>query len=147
MARLLGIARKAKKRAPVEELEKTEISVDFGVDGDWRGKPGKRQVTLMTRASWQAACGEVGNDLPWTVRRANLLVDDLDLQDSRGCQIRVGEVCLEVVEETKPCYRMDEQIPGLTEALRPGWRGGVCCRVVKAGKISVGDSVEIALVG
>lgn len=146
MPRLLGIARKAKKRSPVEELNEAEVSLDFGVDGDWRGKPGKRQVTLMTSASWQAACDEVGEDLSWTVRRANLLVDDLDLRESYGGQIRVGDVCLEVVEETKPCHRMDEQRPGLTEALRPDWRGGVCCRVVRAGRIRIGDTVEMALV-
>lgn len=147
MARLLGIARKAAKRGVVEVLDQADVSLERGVDGDWRGKPGKRQVTLMTRASWQAACAKVGEELPWTVRRANLLVDDLDLRESFGRQIRVGDVCLEVVEETKPCFRMDEQVAGLTEALRPDWRGGVCCRVLKAGKIGVGDIVEMALVG
>jgi MOSC domain-containing protein YiiM len=146
MARLLGIGRKANKRATVEELDEAEVHLDFGVDGDWRGKTGRRQVTIMTRASWQAACDQVGKDLPWTVRRANLLVDDLDLRDSEGGQIRVGNVCLEVVEETKPCQRMDEQVPGLTDALRPDWRGGVCCRVITAGRISIGDAVEMALV-
>lgn len=146
MATLLGIARKAKKRDSVELLDEAEVSLDRGIDGDWRGRPGNRQVTLMTLASWQAACAEVGADLPWVVRRANLLVDDLDLRNSTGRKIRVGEACLEVVEETKPCHRMDEQHAGLTEALRPEWRGGVCCRVIKAGNISIGDVAEVALV-
>ena len=56
--------------------------------------------------------------------------------------MRIGAVELVVTEETDPCSRMDEQHLGLTEALTPDWRGGVCCDVVKPGAIRIGDQVE-----
>src|SRR5271156_796145 len=55
---LLGIATKAASRASMQELPSARISVKSGVGTDARGWPGKRQVTILTRASWEAACAE-----------------------------------------------------------------------------------------
>ncbi|MCH6566428.1 MAG: MOSC domain-containing protein [Proteobacteria bacterium] len=60
-----------------------------------------------------------------------------------GKTIRIGEVCLEITQETYPCSLMDKQHQGLKDALTPKWRGGVCCNVLNAGSIQVGDRVEI----
>ena len=143
MARLLGIARRAQKRAVMEILDAVEVTVESGVAGDFRGKPGKRQVTLMSREAWQAACNDLGEDLPWTTRRANLLVEGLALDDTAGKQIKIGDLTLEITRETDPCERMDEARQGLLSAMTKDWRGGVCCRVISSGKITVGDKVEI----
>ena len=140
---LLAIARKSKVRAPVESLEAGEITVGGGLAGDHRGTPGSRQITVVSKQAWEAACRELGDDLPWTYRRANLLVDGIDLEDMSGRRLRVGEVELEITDETKPCPRMDEQHQGLTAALAPNWRGGVTCRVLTGGRVAVGDAVTL----
>ena len=44
---------------------------------------------------------------------------------------------------TTPCARMDEAQAGLREALYPEWRGGVTCKVLEGGRVSVGDDVAI----
>lgn len=143
MAQLLGIARRAQKRAVMETLDRVEVTVGAGVEGDFRGKPGKRQVTLMSREAWQATCDDLGEDLPWTTRRANLLVEGLALDDTAGKQIKIGDLILEITRETDPCERMDVARQGLLSAMIKDWRGGVCCRVISSGKITVGDKVEI----
>jgi MOSC domain-containing protein YiiM len=56
--------------------------------------------------------------------------------------LRIGDVELEVTKETAPCYLMDQAHEGLLRALKPDWRGGVCCRVVKGGEIRLGDRVQ-----
>lgn len=140
---LLAIARKAKVRAPVESIEAGEITVDGGLTGDHRGKPGGRQVTVVSKQAWDAACRELGDDVPWTYRRANLLVDGIDLEKRAGQRLKIGEVELEITGETEPCPRMDEQHQGLTAALAPNWRGGVSCRVLTGGRVSVGDAVAL----
>ena len=81
--------------------------------------------------------------MPWTVRRANLLIEGLDLRETTGARLRIGDVVLQVSCETEPCYRMEEAVPGLKAALEPGWRGGVCCRVVKGGAITPGVAVAL----
>ncbi|HLU06817.1 MAG TPA: MOSC domain-containing protein [Woeseiaceae bacterium] len=143
MGRLAGIARRDRKRAPMQTLEHAEISSESGVACDFRGKPGPRQVTVISAAAWQAACAELNDDLPWTTRRANLLVEDVELPKSIGAILRVGPVRLQITGEVDPCSRMEEQRPGLKAALQPEWRGGVSCTVIAGGPVSLGDEVEV----
>jgi MOSC domain-containing protein YiiM len=143
MGHLLGIARREKKRATMETLDSVRISADAGVAGDSRGKPGNRQVTLLSARDWRAACEDLGRNIDWTTRRANLFIGDLDLPKAPGHIIVIGDVRLKTTIEIVPCSRMDEQEDGLTDALKPDWRGGVGCEVLEGGMIAVGDPVEI----
>lgn len=143
MARLIGIARREKKRAPMEMLDSADISTDTGVAGDSRGKPGNRQVTLLSARDWRAACGELGQDVGWTTRRSNLFIDEMDLPKAAGHIIAIGDVRLQTTLEIAPCSRMDEQVDGLKKALQPEWRGGVGCEVLEGGVVSIGDTVEL----
>jgi len=143
MGRLLGIARKAESRAPMEQLAQTEVHVKTGIEGDCRGTAEKRQVTVLSRESWDDACKDLEVDLPWTTRRANLFVEGVQLIGRIGQQVRIGGVVLEITDETRPCSRMDEAHDGLRQALVPAWRGGVTCRVVSGGPLTVGDPVTL----
>ncbi len=144
MGRLAGIARRDKKRAPMETLESAEVSAETGVANDFRGKPGDRQVTLLSSRDWLAACDELGADIPWTTRRSNLLIDGMDLPKEPGRIITIGDVRLKTTMEIDPCSRMEEQVPGLKKALQADWRGGLGCEVLRGGVVAVGDIVGIA---
>ena len=149
---LLGIARKPKARAAMEELDAIRVDTATGLDGDWRGTPpatgpDDRQVSVLSLESWRAVCEELGTELPWTMRRANLLVDGLKLSFTIGNRITIGDVVLEITSETVPCARMDEQKTGLTAALASNWRGGVCCRVLHGGSIRIGQKIAHEAVG
>ena len=133
------------------ELPRADVTRRGGVADDFRGRPGGRQVTVLSLEDWQAACAQAGRpELPWTARRANLLVTGIDLAaanqaaaaSAEGCVLRVGTVELEVTGETAPCDRMEEAWPGLRAALAVGGRGGVTCRVRRGGELAAGDSVR-----
>jgi MOSC domain-containing protein YiiM len=141
MGRLTGIARRDRKRAPMQTLERADISTETGVALDFRGKPGPRQVSVISAGAWRAACRELQRDIPWTTRRANLLVDDFELPRTIGTVLKVGPVRLRITGEVDPCSRMDEQVPGLRQALQPDWRGGVSCAVLQGGAVALGDEV------
>tara|TARA_B100000029_G_scaffold99756_2_gene89879 strand:- start:35 stop:442 length:408 start_codon:yes stop_codon:yes gene_type:complete len=79
MGRLSGIARRSAQRAPMEEIDSAAVSVEAGISGDYRGVHKGRQATVLTTEDWQTACDVVGAELPWTTRRANLLLDDVEL--------------------------------------------------------------------
>lgn len=141
---LLDIAIRAQSKAPMQTKSSSMVTRVAGVEHDFRGKPSKRQVTVLSQEQWQIACNELNTHLPWTIRRANLLIDDVYFDASYvGKQIKIGQLILLVTRETDPCPRMDAQHQGLTQALMPDWRGGVCCKVIADGRIKVGDKVEI----
>ena len=144
MEKLIGIAVKHEKRAPMQTLDAAFISFDKGVESDFRGKPSKRQVTVISKKAWQEANAQLKIDLPWTTRRANLLLDGLDLENTSGRTITIGDVQLLITQETDPCHRMEEAAEGLLDALKPKWRGGVCCRVISEGKVEIGDDVILS---
>jgi MOSC domain-containing protein YiiM len=140
--RLIGIARARALRAPLEEMTAAKVSVEAGIEGDARGTKPKRQITVLFREGWGDACRELGMALPWTARRANLLVEGFERPRSIGGRLRIGEIELEVMLETDPCMLMERTQAGLKAALTPDWRGGVCCNVLAGGTIRVGDAVS-----
>jgi MOSC domain-containing protein YiiM len=148
--RLIGIAVREKPYATMITRDRTELSIEAGLAGDHKGaKFPKRQVTILAREAWDDVCAELSDlagpvPLPWTARRANLLIDGLRLPRARGAILTVGSVRLEVTAQTYPCARMDQAHRGLLRALAPDWRGGVTCRVLAGGEIALGNPIEIA---
>jgi|TARA_B110000908_G_C10239185_1_gene445119 MOSC domain-containing protein YiiM len=129
----------------MQTCDQANISLTKGVEQDFRGSAKNRQVTILSTVDWLQVCKEIDADLPWTIRRANLLVDKLTFsQADVGKTLRIGDIELEITRETDPCSRMDDQHQGLKSALMSEWRGGVCCKVIKAGSLKVGDSVELS---
>ena len=102
---------------------------------------GRRQVTLMDLDRWHELMDRLGSDLETSARRANLVIDSLDLFDSRGKTLRIGNARLRVWGETRPCERMEEALPTLRTVMRERWGGGAYGEVIEGGDISVGDVV------
>jgi MOSC domain-containing protein YiiM len=145
--RIAGIARRDRRRAPMQEIARAFISTKTGLEGDFKGgKYPLRQITVLAREDWEEAVAELGApDLSWTARRANLLVAGIALPRAKGGLIRIGPALLEVTGQTYPCARMDEARQGLLEVLGRTWRGGVTCRVLEGGQVALGDAVEVPL--
>ncbi|QDX27965.1 MOSC domain-containing protein [Sphingomonas suaedae] len=146
--RIAGIARHAFSKGPMETIDHVRVTLEGGIAGDFRGamkgKPYKRQVSLMEAGDWDAAMAEIGHSIPWEQRRANLLVEGLDLPQIVGARLHIGaDVVLEVRDETNPCERMEALAEGLRAALTPDWRGGVLTMVIRPGEIAVGDPIRI----
>ncbi|HEY8696062.1 MAG TPA: MOSC domain-containing protein [Rhizomicrobium sp.] len=139
---LVGIARARELGSPLEEMTSASVSLEQGIAGDARGRKPLRQVTVLFRDGWEDACRDIGVHLPWIARRANLLIANLERPRAAGGRLRIGETELEITMETQPCHLMDRAQDGLRLALKPDWRGGVCCRVLKDGAIKLGDPVE-----
>lgn len=144
MSSVLGMAYREKKRGEMILLDSVEVSTESGVAGDFRGKPGRRQVTVLSEAQWQDACYEVDKSFAWHLRRANFLIDGWRFSaEDEGKTLCLGdEVRLLVTGQTVPCTRMDEIWPGLGNALVPYWRGGITCRVLQGGVCRLGDAVR-----
>lgn len=143
MGEVTGIALRDRPRAPMQQLTQSEITIAAGLTGDFRGAARGRQVTVLTEEGWQAACAELGEELPWVTRRANLLLRGVDLAGRVGARLYVGDAVLVITDECDPCSVMDKARKGLRRALLPGWRAGVTCRVAQGGLVRVGDAAEL----
>ena len=75
------------------------------------------------------------------VVKENITTAGLDLRTLRdGERLEIGEAVLEVSEPCHPCDRMDAIRQGLREELRG--RRGILCKVITAGRIKKGDSIQ-----
>lgn len=138
MGRVERIWIKRAKRGPMDPVDAADFVADAGIVGN-ANQGGRRQVTVIE--------GEVFDRIRMTLpdaepamRRANVMVRGVRLQEMRGRVLCLGSVRLRIEGETRPCERMDEQCPGLTAALHPEWNGGVYGVVLNDGRVAVGDA-------
>ena len=138
---VLALALRPEKGGAMALAESISLTPENGVIGD-HGTSQRRQVTLLDEENWIAACEEIATRLPWTARRANILVKGLDLPKLVGQRVRVGTALVEVIGEVDPCYVMDAAQNGLKDALKPDWRGGVYARVIESGIVASDDKIS-----
>jgi uncharacterized protein (DUF924 family)/MOSC domain-containing protein YiiM len=144
-AAVTGIARHESPYAELEELDSCTITEESGLEGDYRGlhSDDDARVVVLFANQWREVCDEIGEKFPWTTRRANILLDGIANPRASKSRLTIGEVELETSRECEPCSRMDRQRPGLRTALSVGWRGGICCRVLRGGGVTIGDSAQV----
>ena len=131
---------------PMREIEECRVLVNRGLELENR-PPGKRSLTLLSRESWIDTCRDLRADLPWWIRRANLLVEGLDLAATIGHTVEIGAIRVYIHDETRPCKLMDEQHEGLRAALKGEFRGGVFGQVLNEGVIRIGDEIRPTVFG
>jgi MOSC domain-containing protein YiiM len=141
--RLERIWIKRLRRAPTEAALEATLVAGKGIAGN-ADQGGRRQVTIVAAERWAELMAELDAAADPAVRRANLLVSGIVLAETRGRLLRIGACELRVDGETKPCERMEEALPGLQEAMKARWGGGVFAQVVTGGVIRVGDAVAWA---
>jgi MOSC domain-containing protein YiiM len=144
VGKIIAIALRTSRRGPMREVDSATALAGGGLAGDHGGR-GERGLTLLSAERWRETLEELGTDLPWHTRRANVLVSGLDLAALIGKRVRLGQIEIIVRAETDPCSEMERQFAGLQEALVPDCRGGVYGRIVVGGTIRVGDGVEEVL--
>ncbi len=137
-----AIAVRGASRAPMQEQQEVEVTIPQGIVQDYRGT-GLRQVSFLDIGQWQEVLAELGLDLPWSTRRANVLIEGIDLPATVGQRLQIGACRFAIGGETTPCARMDELQAGLRQGLTPNLRGGVWGKVLQGGPLRVGDRVQV----
>lgn len=135
---LKGIWIKRGKGAPMDPADAAWLDVNAGLRGN-ANRGGKRQVTIVSQERWAELMNALGADLPPRVRRANLMVSGLDLENSRGRVLCIGATRLLIHGETRPCEQMEAAHAGLQELMHARWGGGAFAEVVEGGQIAIGD--------
>ncbi|MGM0608666.1 MAG: MOSC domain-containing protein, partial [Candidatus Muiribacteriota bacterium] len=139
----IDIAFKRVSGAEMETADSVNVFKESGIENDCRGNSKNAQITILSLESWEDVCKEVNKNLDWKVRRVNLLIKGVNLENSTGKCLRIGnEVALKITGECKPCNRMENEVEGLYNALKSNWRGGAEAVVLTPGKIQKGDIIS-----
>lgn len=144
MGKVIGIATCNKEGGEMVVNASVTVSMEKGIGDDYRGANADardRQVSVMTQESWDLACKDLGVKLHWTMRKANLIISGINLENSTGSILKIGNFFLEITGELKVGNGMEKQYAGLQKALTPNWRGGVTAKVVQAGMVFENDEV------
>jgi MOSC domain-containing protein YiiM len=140
MSRLEQIWIKRMHRGPMDPAERARVVAGKGIVGN-ANQGGKRQVTIVSSKHWTDVTAPLGSTPDPRLRRANLLVSDIDFSAARGKILKIGNVRLRIYGETRPCEQMEAAAPGLQDAMSVPWGGGAHGEVLDDGEIVVGDEV------
>jgi MOSC domain-containing protein YiiM len=143
MGRVERIWLKRMKGGPMDPQETATLVAGRGLKGN-ANQGGKRQVTILSRETWERIAGQLERAPDPAKRRANLLVSGVDLANARGRILRIGGHRIRIYGETRPCEQMEAAAVGLQEGLSEPWGGGVFGEVLDDGEIRVGDEVSVS---
>jgi MOSC domain-containing protein YiiM len=143
MGRLVGIWIKRSHGGVMDAVEHAELVAGRGLKGD-ATQGGRRQVTIMSLDRWRELTAHLPGPPDPAIRRANLLVEGVNLDDSRGKVLALGDARIRISGETRPCHQMDEACPGLQDALSPAYGGGAFGEVVADGALNITEKVDWA---
>lgn len=129
------------KGGPMDAVQQAEMVKRRGLVGN-ANQGGRRQITIIDAAVWEQVMAELGTRIDPSARRANIMVRGIDLAHSRKKILQLGECRVKIFNETKPCERMDEVVPGLNQALYDNWRGGAFGEVIQGGTVCVGEAAQ-----
>ena len=113
-----------------------------GIVGDKHyGTSPERTVLITSMASYKLAEESLDIKMPSGYLGENLLIDFNPYHLPMGSQIQIGSVLLEITQNCTLCKhlsKLDKRIPKLLKDDR-----GVFAKVVKEGKIAIGDPVSL----
>ncbi len=133
-----------------ESVAEVQAVADAGLRGDryfdQSGTFAEREgsdLTLIESEALAAVERDYGIGLEPGVHRRNVTTEGVSLNHLIGDRFRVGEVTCIGTELCEPCSYLERHLEerGVREALVH--RGGLRCRIVKGGRIRVGDGIEI----
>ena len=136
--------------ATMERVEEVRTIEGCGIEGDrycegtgfWSRYGDVCEVTLIESEDLDHIQSELGVSVKNGEHRRNIITSGIRLGDLRRKRFRIGGAVLEYDRPRPPCKHVqDLSEPGMTRALKG--RGGICARVVEAGRIRVRDVIEV----
>lgn len=131
-----------KKGTKKTNVPEAEVRIDFGLVGDAHGGNWHRQISLLATESINKMI-EMGADVLPGSFAENITTQGIELPGlTIGSRLRIGkEIELEVTQIGKECHSRCEIFKQVGDCIMP--REGVFAEVMKAGRIKVGDMIEV----
>lgn len=144
IARVLSINISKQKGTPKQAINEAVVIEDFGIEGDAHAGNGLRQISILDISSIKKMEEYGLKGLCFGKFAENITTDGLDISKIKlGTRLRVGdEVLLQISQIGKKCHGDGCEIARtIGVCIMP--TEGLFARVLRGGKIKVGDVVEI----
>jgi len=135
--------------APPEAVTAVDAVADAGLRGDRyfqaEGTFAERDgsdLTLIEAEALEAVAAAFDLEIEPGSHRRNVTTTGISLESLLGTTFTMGDVRCRAVDRCAPCAYLERHLdqPGLVDAL--DGRGGLRCRVLEGGTITVGDEVR-----
>lgn len=143
MAKLLAINTSNKKGVMKEEVPEAILKENHGIEGDAHAGPGIRQISLLGNESIDKIRDSLNIGLCFGRFAENITTEGIVLYELPiGSKLKVGdEAIIEITRIGKECHNECEIKRLAGDCVMP--REGVFAAVIKGGKITKGDEIEI----
>lgn len=144
MGKVIGIAAQQSKDAETVVYASAKVSFNNGIADDYRTSlQNGQEIRVITTENWEAVCTELNTKLHWTLSRANIIIEGIDLTNTIGDALRIGNFYLEIIAQNIPDETYDGTFNGLTSSLAKDWRAGIIAKVYSEGFVNEKDEVTL----
>lgn len=140
--KIKAISISTKKGTKKNNVPEAELKVDLGMEGDAHAGNWHRQISLLAVESIDKMIAKGANVSPGNFAE-NITTEGIELVKLPiGSRLKVGNgIELEVTQIGKECHSRCEIFKQVGDCIMP--REGIFAKVMKAGKIKVGDTIEV----
>ena len=144
MGKVIGIAAQESENSETVVYASAKVSFSNGIADDYRASlKNGQEIRVVTIENWNTVCEELNSKLHWTLSQSNIIIEGVDLVDSVGDVLKIGNFYLEITSKNIPNETYDKNFSGLTKALDQNWRAGVIAKVYSEGFVNEGDAVTL----
>jgi MOSC domain-containing protein YiiM len=140
--RINAISVSKEKGTQKVNVSEAELKTDFGIIGDAHAGSTHRQVSLLAVESIEEMVARGAKVSPGDFAE-NITTEGLSLHElSVGSKLKLGESTeLEITQFGKQCHSRCEIFKQVGDCIMP--REGIFAKVIKPGRINVGDAIEV----
>ena len=140
--KVIAVCISEKKGTQKAEVSEIKLVPDWGIEGDAHAGKWHRQVSLLALEEIEDFRRR-GGDVDFGAFGENLVVEGLGELKAVpiGSIFNIGDVVLELTQVGKECHSHCEIYKKVGDCIMP--REGVFTKVLKGGKIKIGDEIVI----
>ncbi|MEF9941112.1 MAG: MOSC domain-containing protein [Lachnospiraceae bacterium] len=141
MGQVIAVCTSPEKGTQKKNVQRALFIEDYGIDGDAHAGKWHRQVSLLSHDKIEAFRAR-GAEVADGAFGENLVVEGIDFKILPiGTLFQCNDVVLELTQIGKECHQGCEIFQKMGDCIMP--REGVFTKVIKGGRIEVGDILDI----
>tara|TARA_Y100000590_G_scaffold450371_1_gene589926 strand:+ start:598 stop:1044 length:447 start_codon:yes stop_codon:yes gene_type:complete len=142
----IGVAKTSGEQ--IIDLDAVEIIAGKGIVNDRHfseNNDDRCQITLIESENIDFYNSKTKNDIPYINFRRNIITKGIKLNSLLEKKINIGSAVLTGIDLCRPCKHLQGMLDQNDIIKEFILKGGLRCKILQSGKISVGDSIKIKL--